>query len=106
MADFSLINTRTYEIKAAFSAQGQGNDTKILSTRGDIAPPNRAKVIRETSQSLAQDVYVQLATQLGYTDAHLSRGVRPPQPMAYPADGGQPQPMPVPQQPEQVIILK
>ncbi|BEU94395.1 penicillin-binding protein activator LpoB [Acidovorax sp. DW039] len=106
LADFSLINTKTYEIKAAFSAQGEGNDTKILSTRGDIAPPNRAKVIRETSQSLAQDVYVQLATQLGYTDAHLSRGVRPAQPMPYPAGGGQPQPMPVPQQPEQVLILK
>ncbi len=44
LADFSLINTKTYEIKAAFSAQGEGNDTKILSTRGDIAPPNRAKV--------------------------------------------------------------
>ena len=44
LADFSLINTKTYEIKAAFSAQGEGNDTKILSIRGDIAPPNRAKV--------------------------------------------------------------
>ena len=76
------------------------------STRGDIAPPNRAKVIRETSQSLAQDVYLQLANQLGYTDAHLSRGVRPPQPMGYPAGGGQAQPVPVPQQPEQVLILK
>ncbi len=32
LADFSLINTKTYEIKAAFSAQGAGNDTKILST--------------------------------------------------------------------------
>ncbi|MFN3440407.1 MAG: hypothetical protein ACK41V_22105, partial [Acidovorax sp.] len=78
LADFSLINTKTYEIKAAFSAQGEGNDTKILSIRGDIAPPNRAKVMRETSQSLAQDVYAQLATQLGYTDAHLARGGRPP----------------------------
>ena len=44
LADFSLINTKTYEIKAAFSAQGAGNDTKILSNRGDIAPPNRSKV--------------------------------------------------------------
>ena len=60
LADFSLINTKTYEIKAAFSAQGAGNDTKILSVRGDIAPPNRAKVMKETSVSLAQDVYQQL----------------------------------------------
>ena len=106
LADFSLINTKTYEIKAAFSAQGEGNDTKILSTRGDVAPPNRAQVLRAPSQSLAQDVYLQLANQLGYTDAHLSRGVRPPQPMGYPAGGGQAQPVPVPQQPEQVLILK
>lgn len=105
LADFSLIHTKTYEIKAAFSAQGQGNDTKILSARGDIAPPNRAKVIKETSVSLAQDVYQQLAMQLGYSDPNLSRGVRPGgQPM--PVMQGQPMPVPVPQQPEQVIILK
>lgn len=104
LADFSLINTRTYEIKAAFSAQGEGNDTKILSNRGDIAPPNRAKVISETSRSLAQSVYEQLAGQLGYTDAHLARGVRPaPPPVVYQGGG---QPMPVPQQPDQVLILK
>ncbi|CAN7690783.1 penicillin-binding protein activator LpoB [Acidovorax sp. LjRoot118] len=104
LADFSLINTRTYEIKAAFSAQGEGNDTKILSNRGDIAPPNRAKVISETSRSLAQSVYEQLAGQLGYTDAHLARGVRPPPPPVVYQGGGQP--MPVPQQPDQVLILK
>ena len=107
LADFSLINTKTYEIKAAFSAQGAGNDTKILSNRGDIAPPNRSKVMKETSISLANDVYQQLAGQLGYTDANLARGVRsapPPLP-----GGGQPypgQPMPAPQPQEQVIILR
>ncbi|MGV3678719.1 MAG: hypothetical protein ACO1PM_03240 [Acidovorax sp.] len=106
LADFSLINTRTYEIKAAFSAQGEGNDTKILSNRGDIAPPNRAKVMSETSRSLAGSVYEQLATQLGYTDAHLARGVRPaappPPPVVYQGGG---QPMPAPQA-DQVLILK
>jgi len=102
LADFSLINTKTYEIKAAFSAQGEGNDTKILSNRGDIAPPNRSKVMKETSMSLAQDVYQQLAGQLGYTDANLSRGVRRGQPMPM-----QPAGEPVRQAPpEQVIILK
>ena len=57
--------------------------------------------------SLAQDVYQQLASQLGYTDANLSRGVRSaPPPMS---GGGQPypgQPMPAPQPQEQVIILR
>lgn len=101
LADFSLINTRTHEIKAAFSAQGQGDDTKIFSNRGDIAPPNRAKVMRETSLSLATDVYQQLMGQLGLTDPNLAGRARPAAPVVYPA--GQPVPAP---QPEQVIILR
>ena len=105
LADFSLIHTKTYEIKAAFSAQGAGNDTKILSHRGDIAPPNRAKVMRETSQSLAQSVFQQLSDQLGYTDPHLSRGVRSPMAVPVPLHGGQPVPQQQ-QQPEQVLILR
>ena len=76
LADFSLINTKTCEIKASFSAQGAGNDTKILSNRGDVLPPNRAKVMRETSQSLAQSVYDQFTDQLGYSDPNMARGVR------------------------------
>ncbi len=91
----------------------QGNDTKILSVRGDIAPPNRAKVIRETSQSLAQDVYQQLTMQLGYSDPKLSRGVRAEGTAPMPTPAGaygvqQPAPMPAPQpqQPDQVLILR
>lgn len=68
VADFSLISTSTYEIKAAFSAQGAGNDTKIVSARGDVVRPNRGKVIRETSQTLAKNVYEQLTSQLGLPD--------------------------------------
>ena len=84
------------------TAQGAGNDTKILSNRGDIAPPNRSKVMKETSMSLANDVYQQLAGQLGYTDANLSRGVRRGQPMPM-QQGGEPvREAP----PEQVIILR
>lgn len=108
LADFSLINTKTYEIKASFSAQGAGNDTKILSNRGDVMPPNRAKVMRETSQSLALDVYEQFTSQLGYADPRMARGVRsgvqvvPGQPM-------QDQPRQGPQQgqpADQVLILR
>ncbi len=64
VADFSLISTKTYEIVAAFSAQGEGSDTKLLSTRLDILPPNRGKVIRETSRSLATNVFDQLKEQV------------------------------------------
>ena len=108
LADFSLINTKTYEIKASFSAQGAGNDTKILSNRGDVMPPNRAKVMRETSQSLAQDVYEQFSSQLGYADPKMARGVRsgapvlPGQPMHGQPMQGQPQGQPA----DQVLILR
>jgi len=81
VADFSLINTKTYEIKASFSAQGAGNDTKLLSVRGDVQPPNRGKVIRETSKSLSVSVYEQLADQLGLLAQDLggsSQDVPPP----------------------------
>lgn len=97
LADFSLINTKTFEIKASFSAQGAGNDTKILSNRGDILPPNRAKVMRETSQSLARSVYEQMASQMGYFDPNMSSGG---QPMT-----NRPQGQPA-QQADQVMILR
>lgn len=65
VADFSLINTRTYEVKAAFSASGSGQDTKILSRPGDRVVLNRGKVIQETSRSLADNAYGELMTQFG-----------------------------------------
>lgn len=94
LADFSLISTKTFEIKAAFSAQGSGNDTKIISSRGDIVPPNRAKVMRETSQSLSRNVYEQLAAQLGIAPPMAQRqrngqslvGTPTDQPQAGPVD--------------------
>lgn len=105
LADFSLIHTKTHEIKASFSAQGAGNDTKILSNRGDVMPPNRAKVMRETSQTLALSVYEQLASQLGYSDPNMARGVRQDVQVV----PGQPMPVVpgMPAQPaDQVLIIK
>lgn len=77
LADFSLINTRTNEIKAAFSAQGSGSETKIFSNRGDVIPPNRSKVMRETSQTLAKNVYEQLVDQLALSDPAMGNRIRP-----------------------------
>ncbi len=65
VADFSLINTRTYEVKAAFSASGSGQDTKILSRPGDHVAFNRGKVISETSKSLADAAYAEMMSQFG-----------------------------------------
>lgn len=65
VCDFSLINTRTYEIKAAFSASGSGQDTKILTRPGDRVVLNRGKVMQETSRSLAENAYDELMVQFG-----------------------------------------
>jgi hypothetical protein len=65
VVDFSLINTRTYEVKAAFSASGSGQDTKILTRAGDRVVLNRGKVMSETSKSLAAAAYAELLTQFG-----------------------------------------
>lgn len=65
VADFSLINTKTYEVKAAFSAQGSGSDVKILTRAGDKVTFNRAKVIQQTSRSLADEAYAELMAQFG-----------------------------------------
>lgn len=71
VADFSLINTKTYEVKAAFSANGSGQDTKIVSSSGDRITHSRGKVISETSKSLAESAYAQLMTQFGLPGRHL-----------------------------------
>lgn len=68
-ANFSLINTKSYEIVAAFSAMGSSNETRLLSKRGDQVVTNKGKLIRDTSRSLANDVYSQLMDQLGMADS-------------------------------------
>ena len=65
IVDFSLINTKTYEVKSAFSAAGSGVDTKIISRAGDRVVFNRGKVIQETSRSLADAAYKELSVQVG-----------------------------------------
>lgn len=64
VVDFSLINTKNYKIKAAFSAMGEGQDVKLLSSAGGRVVLNRGKVISETSKALGTDVIRQLQEQL------------------------------------------
>lgn len=80
VADFSLISTKTLEIVASFSAQGEGSDTKLHSTRRDVLPPNRGKVIRETSRSMALNVYEQLSEQLRLAKPPVAGQIRDGQP--------------------------
>jgi hypothetical protein len=68
--EFSLINTRTYEVKAAFSAMGEGQDVKLLSSAGGTLVLNRSKVIAEVSKSLGEDVIHQLEEQLASLEGY------------------------------------
>lgn len=67
VADFSLIDTRTFEITSAFTALGEGQDTKLLSSRDRQVTPNRPRVVREVSRELGMDVARQMVEQLSGT---------------------------------------
>jgi hypothetical protein len=67
VAEFSLISTRDYKIKAAFSAMGTGQDVKLMTSRGGRVVLNRGKVVSEVSKSLGEDVARQFDEQLGGT---------------------------------------
>ncbi|MGQ7816704.1 penicillin-binding protein activator LpoB [Metapseudomonas furukawaii] len=64
VADFSLINTRTFEITSAFTAMGEGQDTKLLNSYDGRVTPNRGRVVRDVSRSIGEDVTRQLQEQL------------------------------------------
>lgn len=70
VGDFSLINTRTYEVKGAFSAVGEGQDTKLVSSSGANVVMNRGKVVSEVSKSLGLDVIRQLEEQLASLEGY------------------------------------
>ncbi len=74
LAEFSLISTRDYKIKAAFSAMGTGQDVKLMTSRGGRVVLNRGKVVSEVSKSLGEDVARQFDEQLGGIRGDDSRG--------------------------------
>ncbi len=80
VAEFSLIDTRTLEIISAFSAMGEGQDTKLVSAADGRVTPNRGRVIRDVSLSLGADVARQLQQQLGHSlelNGAMQAGGRP-----------------------------
>ncbi|HWT69961.1 MAG TPA: penicillin-binding protein activator LpoB [Pseudomonas sp.] len=83
VADFSLINTQTYEITSAFTAMGEGQDTKLINDRDIHVSLNRPRVVRDVSRSLGEDVARQLREQLGGGDEQPGQA---PQPNDLPAD--------------------
>ncbi|GFM80547.1 hypothetical protein PSCICN_12390 [Pseudomonas cichorii] len=64
VGDFSLINTRTYEITSAFTAMGESQDTKLVNSRDVKISLNRGRVVRDASKSIGVDVARQLREQL------------------------------------------
>ncbi|WP_457788289.1 penicillin-binding protein activator LpoB [Pseudomonas sp. PL-6] len=84
VADFSLINTRTYEITSAFTAMGEAQDVKLVNGQDVRITPNRGRVVREVSKALGEDVAAQLQEQLlGNRPADLGN---PPAGSSLPAD--------------------
>ena len=73
VGEFSLVSTRNYQIKSAFSAMGTGQDVKLMSSAGGRVVLNRGKVISEVSKSLGEDVTRQLEEQLGGLGSDDSR---------------------------------
>ncbi|MDR1646809.1 MAG: penicillin-binding protein activator LpoB [Zoogloeaceae bacterium] len=71
VADFSLISTKTYEVKASFSATGAGQDVKLMSSAGGQIVLNRGKVISEVSKTLGEDVIRQLEEQIAGIEAYV-----------------------------------
>lgn len=74
VAEFSLINTRTYEVKAAFSAMGEGSDIRLVNAVGQSVHLNRSKVMYEVAKSLGVDVARQLEAQFDPTAGRHDRG--------------------------------
>lgn len=71
VADFSLIDTRTFEITSAFTAMGEAQDVRLVNGNDLRVTPNRGRVVREVSKALGEDVARQLREQLlGTSSSH------------------------------------
>jgi hypothetical protein len=65
VAEFSLINTRTYEIKVAFSAMGEGSDVKLVPPGAGLVTNNRSRVMQDVARSLGEVVVQEIEGQFG-----------------------------------------
>lgn len=67
VAEFSLINTKTLEVKSAFSAIGEGSDVKLVKAGAKLVP-SKSKIMSQASKSLGVDVIRQLVEQFDATE--------------------------------------
>jgi len=62
IVDFSLIDTKTYQVVASFLAEGNGKEIRI-DGRGNGFKPSMTKLMKQASTTLAEDVAKHLANQ-------------------------------------------
>lgn len=62
IVDFSLIDTKTYQVVASFLAEGNGKEIRI-DGKGNGFKPSMAKLMKQASVTLAEDVAKHLADQ-------------------------------------------
>jgi len=65
VVDFSLINTKTYEVVAAFSARGEGSDARLVNSGNTTFNLSRSKAVSDLSHSLGQAAASELVSQFG-----------------------------------------
>jgi hypothetical protein len=63
VGEFSLISTKTFDVKASFSAMGEGSDMKMTNAAGTNITLNRSKVMQQVSKSLGEAVLAELQSQ-------------------------------------------
>lgn len=64
VAEFNLIDTQTHEVKAAFTAKGEGKEIKLMTSLDQKVNINRANLVSKASKSLGKDAVAQIAEQL------------------------------------------
>lgn len=70
VAEFSLINTKTYEIKAAFTSIGEGRDARLTNNAGTVYALNKSEVMYQVAKSLGDNVTEEVLGQ-------FSEGAKP-----------------------------
>ncbi|MDA8232225.1 MAG: hypothetical protein M0006_12880 [Magnetospirillum sp.] len=63
LVDFSLIDTRTYQVTAGFSAMGEGSDSRLTNMPGTVVTLSPARVMQDVSRSLSDAVLTEIQNQ-------------------------------------------
>ena len=75
--DYKLVNTKTKQIIAAFTAAGHGGEVKLLNDPDQEVNYNIPKLIKDASDSLASDVMDNLTSQIDFNKLNPKPKVAP-----------------------------